>query len=78
VTGVLISALTCATATRRPRAPSVVTSGAIDCASTVAVEVARSAARVRSTRASGTRNETSTSEVVATTSATIRSLILAG
>ena len=75
VTGVLLAALTCATASWRLRGLSEVTSGAMACASTVAVETARSAASVRSTSASGTRNETSTSELVATTSATIRSLI---
>ena len=78
VTGVLFSALTCATASRRLRGSRVVTSGAMDCASTVAVDTAWSAASVRSTSASGTRNDTSTSELVATTSATIRSLIPAG
>ncbi len=77
MTGALLVALTSATASCRLRPLMAVTSGATDWASTVALEIAWSAASVRSTSASGSRKETSTSDVVATTSATIRSLIRA-
>ncbi len=52
--------------------------GASDWASAAAALVARSAARVRSTRASGTRKDTRTRELVATTSRLTRSLTAAG
>ena len=78
VTDALLAALTCATASCRSRPLIAVTSAATDWAWTMALEVAWSAASVRRTSASGSRNETSTSEVVATTTATIRSLIPAG
>ncbi len=57
---------------------SVVTSAAMYCAWAVAVLTARSAASVRSTRASGIRKETSTRELVAATSRMTRSLMGAG
>jgi len=76
VTGVLLfSAFTWSISCRRLPGSRVVTSGTRFCAWMVAVLLARSAANVRSTRASGTRNDTSTSELVATTSRTTRSLI---
>ena len=78
MTGVLVSALTWSTVSRRLPVVRVVTSGAIDWASTVAALTARSAASVRSTSASGTRKETSTRELVATTSRLMRSLMGAG
>ena len=53
------------------------TSGAMDCAWSVAVLTARSAASVRSTRASGIRKDTSTREPIATTSRMTRSLMAA-
>ena len=56
---------------------SVATSGARFCASAVALLTAWFAAKLRSTSASGTRKETSTSELVATTSRMTRSLIRA-
>ena len=78
MTGVSVSAFTWSTVSRRPLVSTVVTSGAIDWASAVAALIARSAASVRSTSASGTRNETRTRELVATTSRLMRSLMGAG
>jgi hypothetical protein len=78
VTGVLVSAFTWSTVSRRLLVVSVVTSGASDWASAVAALTARSAASVRSTSASGTRKETRTRELVATTSRLMRSLTGAG
>ena len=78
VTGVLVSAFTWSTVSRRLAVSSVVTSGAIDWACAVAALIARSAASVRSTSASGTRKETRTSELVATTSRLMRALMKAG
>ena len=76
VTGVvLFSAFTWATVARRRLVPSVGTNGAIHWALTVAELTARSAASVRSTRASGIKKETSTRELAATTSRMMRSLI---
>jgi len=76
VTGmVLFSALTWSTARRRLSPLRVAASVAIHWAWTVAVLTARSAASVRSTSASGSRKETSTSELVATVSKMMRSLI---
>ena len=54
---------------------SVATRGARCWAWLVAALTALSAAKLRSTSASGTRKETSTSELVATTSRMTRSLI---
>ena len=78
VTGALLVALTSATASRRSPPRMAVSSGATDWAWTMALDVAWSAASVRSTSANGTRKLTRTSDVVATTSATIRRLIRAG
>jgi hypothetical protein len=78
VTVVPVSALIWSIASRRLSVGRVVTSGAMACAWSVAVLTARSAASVRSTRASGIRKETSTSELVATTSRMTRSLMAAG
>ena len=78
MTGVLVSAFTWSTVSRRLPTSSVVTSGASDWASAVAALTARSVASVRSTSASGTRKETSTRELVATTSRLTRSLMGAG
>ncbi len=72
---VLSWAFTCATAAFRLAPLSVATSGAIHWARTVAELTARSAAEVRSTRASGTRNAISTMELIATTRRMIRSLM---
>ena len=54
---------------------SVATRGARLCAWVVALLTASFAAKLRSTSASGTRKETSTRELVATTSRMTRSLI---
>ena len=78
VTGVPVSALIWSIVSRRLSEGSVVTSGAMDCAWAVAVLTARSAASVRSTRASGIRKEISTRELVAITSRMTRSLMAAG
>ena len=69
-----LSAFNPSTVSRRLLVPSVVTSGARCWASKVAALTARSAVKLRSTSASGTRKETSTSELVATTSRMTRSL----
>ncbi len=78
VTRVLLSSLIWSMVSRRLSAGGVVTSGAMDCAWAVAALIARSAASVRSTSASGTRNDTRTRELVATTSRLMRSLMRAG
>ncbi len=78
MTGVLVSAFTWSTVSRRLLVARVVTSGARDWASAVAALIARSAASARSTSANGTRKETSTRELVATTSRLMRSLTAAG
>ena len=76
MTGVpLLAAFTWSTASRRLPALRVAASGAIHWACTVAVLTARSAASARSTSASGSRKETRTSELVATASRMIRSLM---
>ncbi len=77
MTGVWVCAFTWSTVSRRLPAGSVVTSGASDWISAVAALTARSAARVRSTSASGTRKDTRTSELVAITSRLMRSLMAA-
>jgi hypothetical protein len=78
VTGLpLFSAFTWSTASRSWLASRVVTRGARFWAWMVAVLTARSAANVRSTSASGTRNETSTRELVAMTSRMTRNFIRA-
>ena len=61
------SALTLATSSLRSRVLSVAASGASHCALAVAALTARSATNVRSSKASGTRNETRISELTART-----------
>jgi hypothetical protein len=78
VSGVSVCAFTWSTVSRRLLTASVGASGAIDWASAVAALTARSAASARSTSASGTRKETRTRELVATTSRLMRSLMAAG
>ena len=70
-------AFTWFTVSPRSLVSTVVTSGARFWAWRVAVLTARFAAKVRSTSASGTRKETSTSELVATMSRMTRNLIRA-
>ena len=75
--GVLpFSAFIWSTASRRLLGLSVATSGVMPWAWIVAVLIARSAACVCNTIASGSRNETRTSELVATTRKMMRSLML--
>ncbi len=69
------SALIWSTASRRLPGRSVATSGVMPWAWMVAALMARSAAWVRNTIASGNRNETRTSELVATTRQMMRSLM---
>ena len=73
--GVLFSAFIVSSSSCRLCWLRVGISNASDWASAVAVLIARSAARERSTSASGTRNETSTRELVATASRMMRSLM---
>ena len=69
------SAFARSTVTLRVSVGSVATRGASCCASAVALLTAWLAAKLRSTSASGTRKETSTRELVATTSRMTRNLI---
>jgi len=71
-----LSAFICPTATLRVSVPRAAWP-ARTCAWVVALPTAWFAAKLRSTSASGTRKETSTRELVATTSMMTRSLIRA-
>jgi hypothetical protein len=70
-----LRAFTSWTVALRVSGTSVATRGASCCACAVALLTASFAAKLRSTSASGTRKETSTRELVATTSRMTRNLI---